>query len=53
MQFNFIEIEQIQEKLRRLPRLDEGELFAKSLIIEPSRMTDEEFQAMYDADEQE
>lgn len=51
MQYNFIEIEQIQEKLRQLPRLDEGELFAKSLIIEPSKMTDEEFQAKYDAGE--
>jgi hypothetical protein len=49
-QFNFVIIEQIQEKLRALPKLDESELFAKSLQVEKAKLDPAEFQAMCDAE---
>lgn len=42
-QFNFIVIEQIQEKLKDIKMHDDGELYARSLLIEKNQMTDEEF----------
>ena len=45
-QFNYVVIEQIQEKLGEIRIHDEAELYAKSLCIEPGKITPEEFEKM-------
>ncbi|KAH0791649.1 RasGEF domain containing protein [Histomonas meleagridis] len=45
-QFNFVVIEQIQEKLSEIVMHDESELYAKSLSVEPGKVTAEEFEQM-------
>lgn len=44
-QFNYVVIEQIQEKLKEIKLHDEGELYAKSLAIEHNKITESEFKA--------
>ena len=46
--YNFVEIQQIQEKLMALVRRDESELYAKSLKVEPPDLTEAAFLAQYD-----
>jgi son of sevenless-like protein len=46
-QFKFVVIDQIQQKLSALKRLDESVLFAKSLQVEPSKMDMEAFLLLY------
>ena len=36
-QFNFVKIDQIQEKIKNFPKYDENELYAKSLQIESEK----------------
>lgn len=36
-QFNFVKVDQIQEKIKNLPKYDENELYAKSLQIESEK----------------
>jgi hypothetical protein len=49
-QFNFVVIDQIQEKLRALPKLDESDLFAKSLQVEKNKMDPADFRAQLEAE---
>jgi hypothetical protein len=49
-QFTFVIIEQIQQKLRDLPKLEESALFAKSLQVERNKLDKADFQAMMDAE---
>ncbi|OHT01511.1 RasGEF domain containing protein [Tritrichomonas foetus] len=49
-QFNFVVIEQIQEKLSELSRYDEGELYARSLQIEPNGIEYDEFIKIVEAE---
>ena len=49
-QYNFLRIEQVQEKLSALQREDESKLFSKSLQVEDSKMSREKFLEEYDSE---
>ena len=47
-QYNFLVIDQVQEKLRELKREDESKLFSKSLKVEDSKLSREKFLEEYE-----